>query len=95
MRHIARLLLFAFMATFLASPAMAGNWIFAQSYYSHGPIHRVEIGTPTSSRSIAPRYFESFVQGGYRATTGSYNLRSNNYGYGRYFEAWNQGGPHN
>lgn len=75
--------------------AVAGNWIFAPSYYSHAPIFQVEIGTPTRTRTTAPQYFQSFVQGGYRATGGSYNLRSNNYNYGRYFESWTQGGPHN
>ncbi|MDA7977342.1 MAG: hypothetical protein MPJ50_01075 [Pirellulales bacterium] len=87
-----------FIAIFLltsASPAVAGNWIFAQSYYSHTPIHPVKIGTPTSSRSIAPQYFRAYVQGGYRYTGGSYNLRSNQFGFDRYFESWGQGGPHN
>lgn len=95
MRHIARALLFATTLVLPAAPAAAGNWIFAQSYYSHAPIHRVEIGTPTSARSLAPRYFQTYTQGGYRFTGGSYNLRSNNFGAGRYFESWGSVGPHN
>lgn len=74
---------------------MADNWVFARSYYTHKPFERVEIGTPTSSRSIAPQYFRAYVQGGFRYTGGSYNLRSNNFGYGRYFESWQTVGPHN
>jgi hypothetical protein len=92
MKRFAIVLLATWASATLASTARADGWIFARSYYSHQPVHHVEIARRPPGGPFYTRPQGDYVKSGYRNLRSSIVVGGYSYDHAQFYESWIQFG---
>jgi hypothetical protein len=92
MKRLSALLLAALLSSSLPSAVHAEGWIFARSYYSHQPVHHVEIARRPPGGPFYTRPQGDYVKSGYRSVRSSIRVGGYSYDNAQFYESWIQVG---
>lgn len=92
MKLLTVLLLAGILGASLPSSSRADGWIFARSYYSHQPVHAVEIARRPPGGPFYTRPQGDYVRSGYRNLRSSIVVGGYSYDHAQFYESWVQFG---